>query len=212
MKLQTIFGILLFATTMPAMAVDLIRYHNEDGVLVIAHTIPTHLVHNGYTRLSQTGRVIEVVPSAAEKQQIALEAERQAKEQEARDAKKQADEELMRLYSSARDVEDARDRKVAEIERQIGRLKAQLDADRISKRRLEREAARRERAGHKTSAELLESLETVSARMAEANREIEKRRQEQVAVREQLAKDLERINTLYGTRSEQSQVAAAAGK
>jgi septal ring factor EnvC (AmiA/AmiB activator) len=212
MKLQTIFGILLFVIAMPAMAVDLIRYHNEDGVLVIAHTIPTHLVHNGYTRLSETGRVIEVVPSAKEKLEMAQEAERLAREQEVRDARKRADEELMRLYSSPRDVEDTRDRKVAEIERQVGRLKAQLDADRIQKRRLEREAARRERAGQKTSAELLQSLETVSARMAEAYREIDMRREEQVAVREQLGRDLERIKILHGLHDEQSQVAAAAGK
>jgi septal ring factor EnvC (AmiA/AmiB activator) len=212
MKLQTIFGILLFVIAMPAMAVDLIRYHNEDGVLVIAHTIPTHLVHNGYTRLSETGRVIEVVPSAKEKLEMTQEAERLAREQEVRDARKRADEELMRLYSSPRDVEDTRDRKVAEIERQVGRLKAQLDADRIQKRRLEREAARRERAGQKTSAELLQSLETVSARMAEAYREIDMRREEQVAVREQLGRDLERIKILHGLYDEQSQVAAAAGK
>ena len=63
MKLQTIFAYLIAVTAVPAMAADLIRFRNEDGILVLAHTIPTHLVHNGYTRLTDTGRVIEVIPS-----------------------------------------------------------------------------------------------------------------------------------------------------
>ena len=212
MKLKTILAYLMVVTAAPVMAADLVRYRDENGTLVIAHTIPSYLVHNGYTRLTETGRVIEVVPSEKELLQRAMEAERLAKEQEARDAAKRADEELMKLYSSPRDVEDTRDRKVAEIERQIGRLKAQLDADRIQKRRLEREAARWERAGRTTSTELLQNLETVTVRMEEVHRKIEMRRQEQVAVREQLNRDLERIKTLYGLEENRSQLAASGGK
>ena len=212
MKLNTLLALLVTLAPLSVAAAELIRYENEQGIMVISHTIPTHLVHKGYTRLSENGRVIEVVPSEEDRVLMSLEAERRAEEEKARDVKLREDEELMRLYASPLDVEAARDRKLAEIERRIGRLRGTLDGDRNQKRRLEEDAAQRERAGRPMSPEVIRSLETVTARIAETERKIGLRQDEQATVRKEFERDLERIKILYNVTDDPSQVAASAGK
>lgn len=203
-------SVALVALAGAANAAELVKYYNEEGQLVIANTIPSHLVYKGYTRISPDGKTIEVVPSLEEMQRLERESEQRAAQEAAREARLREDEALMKMYASPRDVEKARDRKLAEIDRHIGRLRGQIDRDTAQKRRLEAEAARRERAGRPV-ADIIDSLDTVAARTVDAEREIEMRRQEKARVREEFDRDLERIKHLYDVE-ETSQVASSSGE
>ena len=76
----------------------LYRYVDEDGRLVIHHTIPVEYVQRGYEILNANGQLIEVVPPAPS-----------ADELERADAERQVRERyviLKRRYSTVDDIED----------------------------------------------------------------------------------------------------------
>jgi len=181
---------LLFATALPAAAAEWYRYINEDGVVVLSQSIPPALVHKGYTVLGDDGKVKRVVPrepTAAER--AALEAE---------EAARRRDQALLTLYSSAQDVEQARDSKLRSIDSEITRMKGNMERLRIKKTQLEAQGAARERAGQPPSPEIVENLEIVAIQIREGERDIEARQQEKVRLRETFEKDLERVRELRG--------------
>jgi len=184
-----------------AQPVELYRFENEDGVVVLSHAIPPELVHKGYSVVGEDGTVVRVVARELTPAEV-LQHERQlAAEKAAEDAgvaRARHDEELMKLYSSARDVEEARDRKILSIETVIATTKANLERLKLQKRRLEQQAADREREGSALSTEILDNLGILEAQIGEKEREIMARKHEQELVGDQFALDLERINLLYG--------------
>ena len=107
---RTSLGLLLAVTCValvpPAVAQSrLYRYVNEDGVKVLASSIPPRYVGRGYEILNAQGRVIEVVaPAPAPADLARVEAEQQMLEEY---------ELLARRYSSVDDILAARDRRLA---------------------------------------------------------------------------------------------------
>jgi len=113
-----LFGLLasvLFATDLPAANEGgrlLYRYRNEQGVMVLSEQIPPEQVGQEYSVLTPSGRVIKVVPKTLSKE----EAERRQVELEQQKQQQEYDRSLLNRYSSVRDIEAARQRKVTEID------------------------------------------------------------------------------------------------
>jgi len=193
---------LLVAVALPAAAGQWYRYTNEDGVMVLAQSIPPSLVHKGYAIVGDDGKVIRVVAPEP------TPAERAAKEAE--EAMRQHDQALLTLYASAADVEDARDRKLRSIDVEINRVRSNMERLRIKKSRLEAQGAERERAGQPPSPEIVESLQIVALQIRDREKEIQARQQEQAHLQETFQRDLERVRILLGESPESASSSAEA--
>ena len=183
-----------------AKPVELYKYENEDGIPVISNTIPPNLVHKGYSVITEDGTVIRTVArelTPAEQAERDRKLAEQKAAEEAGVARQRHDEELVKLYASPRDVEDARDRKILSIDTAIATTKANLEGLKLKKQHFEEQAADREREGQAPSAEILENLKTLEIQIGAKERDIEARTLEKQHVSEQFALDLDRIRLLY---------------
>lgn len=153
MGLGKIAGTLfLLALPMASQAVEYYRYVDERGITVINRQgVPREYIANGYEVLNERGRVIRTVPRAPtpEEYQKILE----AREQEA------YDRHLLRLYSMPEDVDRARERRFAELEGLIARVRGNLLSLTDNKAELLNRAANIERAGRKVPEDLLQDIE-----------------------------------------------------
>jgi hypothetical protein len=184
-----------------AKPVELYRFENEDGVLVLSNSIPPELVYKGYSVVTEDGTVVRVVPRQLTPAEVAQRDRRLAAEkaaEEAGAARTRHDEELVKLYASPRDVEEARARKIQSIDAAIATTKSNLERLKLQKERVEEQAADREREGLPPSPEILDNLNILDTQIAAKNAEIESRKAERQRVDDQFALDLARIKLLYG--------------
>lgn len=154
-------------SAMPALAGELYRYHDNQGVPVLSRQgVPPEFIANGYQVLNEQGRVVREIPAAP-----SLE-ERKRQVLEAAQAK--ADQQLLKLYSSPADVERARDRKLKEHDSAVGVAKSHLSSLAMQKENLEKQAAAQERAGKSVSGRLLEQLQANARQRQELNAQLER--------------------------------------
>lgn len=131
------------------------KYINANGVNVISSRIPSEYVKKGYDIVTSDGRVIKTIPpelSAEEKVRLIAEIDRLKK-------LKEWDTKLLRRYSRPSDIEEAKQRKLTQIQSRIGlidlnieKLNSQIDI-------FQALAAEDERAGKKISAATIWSIE-----------------------------------------------------
>ena len=132
----------------------LYRYHDGEGVLVINHTLPAQYVAHGYEVLDARGRLLEVV---APPQPLPL-VEGEDDERLRRGDLDALDRMLRASYSSAEQIEAARDRRLRQIERQMVLIQATLEQTASAMTRERERAARHERAGEEIPATILANL------------------------------------------------------
>lgn len=188
----------------PALAAELFRYVNDDGVVVISSNLPPRFASRGYAVIDSRGRVLREVPRqltaeevrARQAQEAALEAERQAAER-----RRAQDEELLRLYGSPEEVSRARDRRVESIEAHIASIRAGMARLRSQQSSLEGQAAELERAGRPVPEHILTSLERIQSQLQERYEEISMREEEIERARESFDRDRERVARLLGVPS-----------
>lgn len=200
------------AVTLAAAPVVLTyKYINEDGIVVLSNAIPPELAHNGYTIMYPDGTT-KVVPRELSPAEVA---ERDRKNQEESEAKRRSEEsrhkdaELLKLYASPADVEQARDRKMRSIDAVIATTKANIVRLKQQKQHLEVQAADRERQGLLPSPEILHNLEVLTTQITDKEHEVEMRQLEQDQTREQFQQDLDRIQLLLGPPQPVAQAPAA---
>ncbi len=147
------------------------RYTNEQGIKVVAQTIPPQYVRAGYEVVTINGAVIRVVaasPSDAD-------AERVAKERKAAREQALADVQLRRSYSGVADIEAAKTRNLHELRNNIDILQANLFGVKSQLKNQEAQAATLERNGQKISDELLNNIVTLHAEEKEVTSQIQQR-------------------------------------
>ncbi len=177
------------------------QFENDDGVVVMAYSIPPNLVHKGYSCIDKDGAIVKEVARELTPDEIAKRdsdvAKRKA-EEAAGVARARKDQELTKLYASPRDVEEARDRKVLSIETSIATTKSNIERLKLQKQRLEEQAADREREGLAPSPDILDNLKNLELQITDKEREVAARATEKQQVINQFALDLDRIKLLYG--------------
>lgn len=151
------FCLSIFASSALAAEYTLYRYNNEDGVPVINSTIPAHYAQNGYEIINAAGQVIKAVPPAPSNADI----EKAEKEQKALAAYKV----LKRRYSSVNDIENAKQRKLANIDTNISILNGTIRNLTSNINLLVSRAAEQERAGRKVHQGILTQLEASKAEL-----------------------------------------------
>lgn len=104
---------------------NIFRYTDRNGRIVFNSHIPSEYAGNGYTILNARGQVLEVIPRAKTKAEIAAQeaalAAAQA-EAEAKQEQEEADQLLIRLYRSPDEIDRKRDNTLGPINAQIGLL------------------------------------------------------------------------------------------
>ncbi len=91
------------------------RYINDEGVPVLDYRVPAEFTSRGYDIVNEKGRVIRVVPPALSDEEALARAKAQAKHQSL--AKWDAD--LRLRYSSVKDIEAAKLRKLEQVQGRI---------------------------------------------------------------------------------------------
>ena len=160
----------------------LYRYLNDDGIKVISSSIPPQYVGRGYEILNPNGRVLQVVePEPTLEDREAFERER---------ALKAEYEELARRYSSVKDIEAARDRRLASLETNISILKGNISnlSNQIEEQM--RRAAKFERDGQKVPAYIFNNIDGLRAEVRSAEMVLQERVEEHKEIFDKFADDV----------------------
>lgn len=191
---------LVVLTLSSTVAAELYRYKNEDGVTVLDSHVPARYVKNGYTILSNDGRVLEVVPRALSEEEIRERDRRLAAEERAARIKREqeiADQNLLRLYSTPGDVIRARDAKLASIDGLINTQEGNIQRLETQKRQQQSALADIERAGGVIGKDRLARIRSIENRIAQIESEIQKKQEEKQSLITSYASDLKRVKELY---------------
>jgi len=195
------FGVFLaFAILAMPVTAELYRYKNEDGVTVLNSHVPARYVRNGYAILSNSGRVLEVVPRALTNEEIRQRDLRLAREEAAASKRREqevVDQNLMRLYSTPGDVIRARDARLGSIDGMINAQQSNIQRLEIQKRDQESVLADIQRRGEVISDERIERLQQIGARIEQLEQEIADKQDEKQRIVVSFAADLARVKELY---------------
>lgn len=180
------------------------RYENDHGQKVITQAMPPQYVHKGYEILNDSGRVIKVVPRAL------TEAERAALSQQERDKRVEAeqlerDRRLLSIFSSPEDAERARERKLEAIDVYINVTRGNINKLQGDYNNAQAQAAQKERAGHAIPEFLVEKMDNLQRQLHEAEDSIVDKKKEKEMIRQEYAKDIERLRYLVEQRKRAQQ-------
>ena len=137
-----------------SQGVEMYRYVDDKGVTVIDRLgVPSQYIGKGYQVLNEQGRVIREVPPAPTPEELKL--------RKAQAAQASSDAQLLRMYTNVEDVDNARERKLAELDGLSSVSKANLQSLKTQQANLEAQAADQERAGRQVPAALVDQLSSL---------------------------------------------------
>lgn len=193
--LKPIILSLLSLTCLVAWAADdavlLYRYVDDKGVVVLNRQgVPPQFIGNGYQVLNDQGRVIREIPPAPSEAEM-----KRLLEEKARAS---SDRQLLRLYTSAADVERAKARKLAELDSVIGVARGNLQSLRAQQANLQSQAAGHERAGRQVPPHLITQIENLKREQQSRKRDIERYQRARAEAEKSFEADRLRIVELLG--------------
>ncbi len=176
---RTIIGLALLSVLISEClhAGNLYRYKNKKGFIVLDDRVPPQYVAGGYEVLSKGGQVLRVIlpkevkpPGSAEKDKIEAE------------ARKREDNYILASYSRIEEINQARERKLNLLEREIKIIEANLEDTRKQRAIEFVRAANYQRAGKQVPNVLKEVLEELEELEKKAEPLLQKRRKEVAGV------------------------------
>jgi hypothetical protein len=181
--------LLVGASCIAAAPASMYRYTTAEGNRVFSYTLPPEQARRGYEMVDlATGRVVTVAPE--------LPPEELAAQLRRDQALVECQAELQRLnalYSSEREIGDARAVTLDALERRV----AQIDDNiRLAERELEHlqsQAANAERAGRRVAEELVQTIQRRQIQIEVLRQEVAQRRDEQTQAGTRFARELERF-------------------
>ena len=182
-----------------ALAANLYRYTNSDGVTVVDYQVPVEYVGKGYEILNKDGVVVELVPrelTDEEKKvlnaQQELEAEARAEERRLRDW----DESLLLRYSTVADIEARRERALGDLRIRLSILKGNKRSLKQQVENYQTQAADLERSGYEVDVGRISAIENMQTEIESTDRSIHDRELEIEDVSAAYQKDIERFEQL----------------
>lgn len=168
------------------------RYTNKQGIVVTTYSIPPKYTKYGYEILNGYGQILQVVPrepTAEEKAQAKAESEQRAR-------LAQWDNRLLSRYSFVKDIEAAKERKLAKIEAQMGILRSNTESIGLDIERKQAEAAKQERAKKTTDPELLEEIQALFKDRRNSEDKIKTIQQQYQEESQRFDRDIERFKVI----------------
>lgn len=185
--------------TQQVLAVNFYRYENDEGRKVMTQTLPPEVVSRGYEILNERGTVIQVVPRALTKEELAAQAEEER--QKRLDAEQlERDKQLLAIFSSPKDAERARDRKLEAIDVYINVTKGNISKLRSEYDTAQAQAAAKERSGEQVPDYLVSKMDSFGRQIRRAEESIAEKEQEKVSIRDEYQQDIDRLKYLMNKR------------
>ena len=195
-----------------AQAAKMYRYHNDQGVLVIDHTVPADAAARGYEILSEDGRVLEsVAPTGADAAAPGAATAKPRRSAEAVAEQEKIDRYLLTSYSSVADIEAVKARRLGEVEREIGIAEAQLEELADRREAVQEKAANLQRRGKPVSEAILEELTGLDNQETTARARLRERRLQHAELAQHYDIYAERFRELKARAAGQSPAPAASG-
>ena len=179
-------GLSFGAQAAPGGAVELYRYVNDKGVVVLDRQgVPPQYIGKGYQVLNDQGRVIRTVPPAPTAEEL--------RQRKAAQAQASSDAQLLRLYSSLEDVDRARERRLAELDGLSSVARGKLQ-----QANLQGQAANQERAGRPVAQALVDQLDDLKQEEKRLQGEIGRFQKAREEAERTYAADRARLSQLLG--------------
>ncbi len=193
------FLLLLLGVALPGWAaaggpVLFYRYLDDHGGVVVNRSgVPPQYIGRGYEVLNEQAVVVQTVPPAPSAEEF--------RQQQARKQQQLQDRQLLLLYSSVADVDQARTRKLAEIDSLIAVARASQTSVAALQSRLQQQAGDSQRAGADVPDYIRERLAQLDQEQARLAQGIERYRQLRQSAEQSYAADRARLLVLQGPAS-----------
>lgn len=168
------------------------RYVNEEGIVVLDDAIPPEYAQKGYEVVTSSGVVVKTVGPAPSSE----EAEALQRQREVKHALQQWDEELLRRYSSVRDIESTKKRKLGQVQTSIEILKSNITNLKAQIANQQSKAADAERLGREVPKQVLTALAGLEAELKLTEQQLQQRRVQFQEVTEKYDNDKERFRII----------------
>lgn len=168
------------------------RYVNESGNRVIEQSIPPKYAQKGYEVVTLGGDVIRVVAPAIS----GAEAERQRRAKEEAERLAAWDAELKRRYSSVRDVEAAKQRKLVELNGSIAILESNARSIKLQIAQQHSTAADHERQGRDVPKAVMEAIAGLEEELASTEDLLGERQKQYKMVSDKYDRDRDRFKVI----------------
>lgn len=182
-----------------AASKKLYRYTDEKGFVVLDFQVPPDQIYRGYTVLSPSGTVLQVVPPSLSPQQRAAlkrdEPER-LREIEAEKQREEDDRRLLTVFSAPSDAERARDRKLEALDLQVSVDKGNVSRLQADLETTQMQAANKERSGQKVPPYVVDKIDSLNRQIITLSEGIKVREKEKQGIRDAYALDIERLKYL----------------
>lgn len=172
------------------------RYYDDSKRPTVTDSLTPEHIARGYDALSGSMQLIKHVPpqrAATEEEKAAVKAKREAELQQAKD-----DKQLLRLYSSPRDAEYARDRQIDALQLRIDFSNNSLTGLRQRRAAEAQKAAAFERTGKPVPTDLKTGIANYDKQIQSAQQEVTQRKTERDKVRADFDPIIQRLVTLTG--------------
>jgi len=185
----------------PPSTNNLYKWVDEDGKVHYSDRVPPEASGLGHEKKSQRGVTVGTVEAAKTPQQLeaeraAQEAERKRKEAEAKQAEQ--DRILLMTFSSAAEIERARDDRIAAVEARIKLTEERLRKLEPQLEQARKQAADQERSGKASPDSLHQRITQLQKQIADYQKFIAEREQERAAIKTKFDADLARFKELKG--------------
>ncbi|MEH6548620.1 MAG: hypothetical protein V7744_01435 [Pseudomonadales bacterium] len=175
------------------------RYATPSGVKVISDSIPPELARHGYEIIRLNGEVIKTVPRQLTEEELKVyqagEAERKKQRDEEKRLKKW-DETLLLRYSRSKDIEEAGERALREVDIRIRLLQNNLKAQKEALEANQMELAKLQRKGKEPKKILLDTAAGLKQEISYTETSLAQRIKDRKTVEQSYAADLERFQLL----------------
>lgn len=180
--------------SLPANA-QMYRYTDAQGQVVIGNTIPQEATKRGYDILGSNGRVVETIPPAPTKEEIAAR-EAEKKRQEERERQREQDELLLKRYSHPDQAVEAMHRKVREMNGLIQLKRGNIAVISSQLNNEQSRAADMERAGREIPQTTLDKIRRLESQIEEIEQDIASQHEDIVELKQSYRKDIQRLEVI----------------
>jgi len=168
------------------------RYLNDKGIKVISDSISPKYVVRGYEIIDSSGRMIQLVaPEPSTEEKIRL-----AEEKTERERLAKWDKRLLLRYSHIDDINDAKERKLRNIDNDIFNLKLTVNNINLEIKQHQAKAANNERLGKAVGEETLSTIQRLQRDKSLTNDQIQRKQEEKQLVAENFDNDVERFKVI----------------
>jgi hypothetical protein len=166
------------------------RYYNAEGIQVMDFSIPPEYIDKGYQILSPAGRLLKKVPARSDADALT------AAEMAAQEAQKKEDAYILRSYSTLADVDRARKRRLALVEREISILKGNIAEYHRREMELKERAAAYQASGQQAPENITNILSELDSQQLSARKQLAERHKQYADVVVRFDRQRQRLQEL----------------